>query len=85
MTEPSRFDRVDTSRRRTLVLRGEFDLGVRRGFGDGSQCCSASLDLGDDLLGGLGPDAGLRVVVSTLGSRLDAFDQNVDARECAAP
>ncbi len=59
-------------------------LVVRRGFGDGGQCGSAPLDLGDDLLGGLGPDEGLGVVVPVFGPCLDALDENVDARERAA-
>ena len=45
-------------------IRGDTtDLVVRRGFSKGGEGGVSSLDLGDDLFDGLGPDEGLRVVV----------------------
>ena len=42
---------------------GRADLVVRRGFSDAIEGGSSSLDLGDDVVDGLGPHERLRVVV----------------------
>ena len=46
---------------------------------------SAALDLGEDGLGGGGPDEGLGVLVVHAQVDLDRGDEVGDARECAAP
>ena len=46
-------------------------LVVRRGFSDAVERSSTSFDLGDDVVSGLGPREGLRVVVPVRRPQID--------------
>jgi hypothetical protein len=59
-------------------------LVVRRGFGLVGEGGSASVDLGEDVVGGLGPDEGLWVDVPVIDPVLDGVGEFGDAGERAA-